>query len=148
MDIILLTQSILSFLLNPILTFLIGITILVFVHEFGHYIVARWCKVRVEIFSVGFGKEIFGWTDKNGTRWKIASIPLGGYVKMFGEGDAIIRDEDSQSEREMTEAERKKAMRMILLTASLGGLSFLSFNNGLILAYFSYLNKHDYRLRI
>ena len=107
MDIILVTQSILSFLWNPVLTFLIGITILVFVHEFGHYIVARWCKVRVEIFSVGFGKEIFGWTDKNGTRWKIASIPLGGYVKMFGEGDAIIRDEDSQSEREMTEAERK-----------------------------------------
>ena len=107
MDIILVTQSILSFLWNPILTFLIGITILVFVHEFGHYIVARWCKVRVEIFSVGFGKEIFGWTDNNGTRWKIASIPLGGYVKMFGEGDAIIRDEDSQSEREMTEAERK-----------------------------------------
>ena len=107
MDIILVTQSILSFLWNPILTFLIGITILVFVHEFGHYIVARWCKVRVEIFSVGFGREIFGWTDKNGTRWKIASIPLGGYVKMFGEGDAIIRDEDSQSEREMTEAERK-----------------------------------------
>ena len=107
MDIILVAQSILSFLWNPILTFLIGITILVFVHEFGHYIVARWCKVRVEIFSVGFGKEIFGWTDKNGTRWKIASIPLGGYVKMFGEGDAIIRDEDSQSEREMTEAERK-----------------------------------------
>ena len=107
MDIILVTQSILSFLWNPILTFLIGITILVFVHEFGHYIVARWCKVRVEIFSVGFGKEIFGWTDKNGTRWKIASIPLGGYVKMFGEGDAIIKDEDSQSEREMTEAERK-----------------------------------------
>ena len=107
MDIILVTQSILSFLWNPILTFLIGITILVFVHEFGHYIGARWCKVRVEIFSVGFGKEIFGWTDKNGTRWKIASIPLGGYVKMFGEGDAIIRDEDSQSEREMTEAERK-----------------------------------------
>ena len=107
MDIILVTQSILSFLWNPILTFLIGITILVFVHEFGHYIVARWCKVRVEILSVGFGKEIFGWTYKNGTRWKIASIPLGGYVKMFGEGDAIIRDEDSQSEREMTEAERK-----------------------------------------
>ena len=107
MDIILVAQSILSFLWNPILTFLIGITILVFVHEFGHYIVARWCKVRVEIFSVGFGKEIFGWTDNNGTRWKIASIPLGGYVKMFGEGDAIIRDEDSQSEREMTEAERK-----------------------------------------
>lgn len=107
MDIILVTQNILSFLWNPILTFLIGITILVFVHEFGHYIVARWCKVRVEIFSVGFGKEIFGWTDKNGTRWKIASIPLGGYVKMFGEGDAIIRDKDSQSEREMTEAERE-----------------------------------------
>ena len=107
MDIILITESVLGFLWNPILTFLIGITILVFVHEFGHYIVARWCKVRVEIFSVGFGKEIFGWTDKNGTRWKIASIPLGGYVKMFGEGDSVVKDEDNQSEREMTEAEKK-----------------------------------------
>ena len=68
-----------------ILTFLFVLTVLVFFHELGHYIVARLNGVRVEVFSVGFGPEIFGWTDKSGTRWKFSSIPLGGYVKMFGE---------------------------------------------------------------
>ncbi len=63
----------------------LGITVLVFVHEMGHYLVARWNGVRVEVFSVGFGREIFGWTDRHDTRWKISAIPLGGYVKMFGE---------------------------------------------------------------
>jgi regulator of sigma E protease len=68
-------------------TFIIVLSILVFVHEWGHYIVARMCGVKVETFSIGFGKEIFGWNDKNDTRWKISLIPLGGYVKMFGDTD-------------------------------------------------------------
>lgn len=68
-------------------TFLIVLSLLVFVHEWGHYIVARLCGVRVETFSIGFGKELFGWTSKAGTRWKFAMIPLGGYVKMFGDID-------------------------------------------------------------
>ncbi len=68
-------------------TFLVVLSLLVFVHEWGHYIVARLCGVRVETFSIGFGKEIFGWTSKTGTRWKFAMIPLGGYVKMFGDVD-------------------------------------------------------------
>lgn len=59
--------------------------ILVYIHELGHYLVAKWCGVRIEVFSIGFGKEIFGWTDKSGTRWKFSMIPLGGYVRMFGE---------------------------------------------------------------
>jgi len=67
-------------------SFLVLLTVLVFVHELGHYWVARRCGVRIEVFSIGFGKEIFGWTDKAGTRWKISLLPLGGYVKMFGEG--------------------------------------------------------------
>lgn len=73
------------------LPFLIVLTVLVFFHELGHYLVARFNKVRVEVFSVGFGPELFGWTDKAGTRWKFSVVPLGGYVKMFGEaatGDA------------------------------------------------------------
>ena len=61
-------------------TFLIVLSILVFVHEWGHYIVARMCGVRVDVFSIGFGKEIYGFNDKNGTRWKFSLIPLGGYV--------------------------------------------------------------------
>ena len=68
--------------------FIIVLSILVFVHEWGHYIVARMCGVRVETFSIGFGKEIWGRTDAHGTRWKLSIIPLGGYVKMFGDVDA------------------------------------------------------------
>jgi regulator of sigma E protease len=64
------------------------LTVLVFVHEMGHFLVARHNGVRVEVFSIGFGKEIFGWTDKHKTRWKISMIPLGGYVKMFGDANA------------------------------------------------------------
>ena len=71
-----------------IVPFLLVLTILVFVHELGHFWVARRAGVRVEVFSVGFGPEIFGWNDRHGTRWKIAWIPLGGYVKMYGDADA------------------------------------------------------------
>lgn len=74
--------------LYQVLAFLVVLTILVFVHELGHYWVARRCGVRVEVFSIGFGRELFGWTDRNGTRWKFSAIPLGGYVKMFGDADA------------------------------------------------------------
>ena len=68
-----------------ILPFLILLTVLVFVHEMGHYLVARYCGVRIEVFSVGFGPEIYGWNDRRGTRWRFSLIPIGGYVKMFGE---------------------------------------------------------------
>ena len=66
-------------------SFIILLSIIVFVHEFGHYIAAIINKVKVETFSIGFGKEIYGWNDKRGTRWKISILPFGGYVKMFGE---------------------------------------------------------------
>ena len=69
----------------PLLVFLVVITVLVFFHELGHYLVARWRGVRVETFSVGFGPEALGWTDTAGTRWKMSWIPLGGYVKFFGD---------------------------------------------------------------
>lgn len=70
------------------LSFIVLITVLVFVHEMGHYAIARWAGVRIEVFSIGFGPEITGWTDRHGTRWKISSIPLGGYVKFFGDAGA------------------------------------------------------------
>jgi regulator of sigma E protease len=75
-----------DFFLIYIPSFLVLLTVLVFVHEYGHYWVARRCGVRIEVFSIGFGPELFGWTDKGKTRWKVSAIPLGGYVKMFGEG--------------------------------------------------------------
>lgn len=68
-------------------SFLIVIGVLVFVHEMGHYLVGRWCGVKAETFSIGFGKEIAGWTDKRGTRWKIGMLPLGGYVQFAGDMD-------------------------------------------------------------
>lgn len=67
--------------------FLLVLTILVFVHELGHYLIARRNGVRIEVFSIGFGPELFGWYDRAGTRWKFSAVPLGGYVKMFGDND-------------------------------------------------------------
>ncbi len=86
-----------------VIPFLVVLTVLVFVHELGHYLVARRCGVRVETFSIGFGPELFGWTDRHGTRWKFSAIPLGGYVKMFGEMD--FTDEDERPA--LTEDERR-----------------------------------------
>lgn len=74
--------------------FLIILTVLVFVHEMGHFAVARWNGVKVEVFSIGFGREIFGWTDKSGTRWKFCWVPLGGYVKMLGDTDPASAGSD------------------------------------------------------
>lgn len=77
----------LTFVTGYIVPFLLILSVVVFVHEFGHYWVARRCGVRVEVFSIGFGPELFGWTDSVGTRWKFSLIPLGGYVKMHGDED-------------------------------------------------------------
>jgi regulator of sigma E protease len=68
--------------------FLLVLTVLVFVHELGHYLIARYNGVKIEVFSIGFGPELFGWWDRAGTRWKFSTIPLGGYVKMYGDSDA------------------------------------------------------------
>ncbi len=73
-------------IINGIWPFLVVITVIVFFHELGHYWVARRNGVRVEVFSIGFGMEIAGWTDGAGTRWRLSLVPLGGYVKMFGQG--------------------------------------------------------------
>jgi regulator of sigma E protease len=68
--------------------FVLVLTLLVFVHEYGHYWVARRFGIHAEVFSIGFGPELIGWTDRNGTRWKISAVPLGGYVKFLGDSDA------------------------------------------------------------
>jgi regulator of sigma E protease len=94
--------------------FIIVLSILVAVHEWGHYIVARLCGVKVEKFSIGFGPELFGRNDKNGTRWKVSLIPLGGYVQMFGDTDpASAHHADGVKEggeiRPFTKEEKKVA---------------------------------------
>ncbi|MBK8175745.1 MAG: RIP metalloprotease RseP [Rhodospirillales bacterium] len=74
-----------SYVVDWVLPFLVVLSVLIFVHELGHYLIARACGVMVEVFSIGFGPELFGWTDRVGTRWKVSAVPLGGYVKMYGE---------------------------------------------------------------
>ncbi len=91
-------------LIDYVIPFLVVLTILVFVHEMGHFLVARYNNVRVEIFSIGFGKELFGFDDKHGTRWKFSAIPMGGYVKMFGEGESV---EEDDHERQLTDEEKE-----------------------------------------
>jgi regulator of sigma E protease len=89
-----------------IIPFLFGLSVVVFFHELGHFLIARWCGVRVLTFSVGFGPEIVGFNDRYGTRWKLSAIPLGGYVKFFGDDNAAsVPDEAAVAG--MTEAERR-----------------------------------------
>jgi regulator of sigma E protease len=91
-----------------IVPFLFTLTIIVFFHELGHFLVARWCGIRVLVFSLGFGPEIAGFTDRLGTRWKLSAIPLGGYVKFFGdENEASVPDAATLAA--MSEEERKQS---------------------------------------
>lgn len=94
--------------LTAVAAFLFVLTLIVFIHELGHYLVARWCGVRVEIFSVGFGREIIGFDDRHGTRWRLSLIPLGGYVKFFGDfNEASMPDPEVET---MSAADRAVAL--------------------------------------
>ncbi|MCC0016387.1 MAG: RIP metalloprotease RseP [Rhodobiaceae bacterium] len=95
-----------SSLLGYVLPFLFVLTIVVFFHELGHFLVARWCGVKVDAFSIGFGPELFGWNDKHGTRWRVAALPLGGYVRFHGD-DNPASAADSEALAAMGEEERK-----------------------------------------
>lgn len=97
-----------------LVNFIIALSVVVFVHELGHFLVARWNNVKCEAFSIGFGPELIGFNDRLGTRWKFCLIPLGGYVKMFGEADtanpgtsdSATHDDAPEFEREMTPEEK------------------------------------------
>ena len=98
-----------TFILKP-LAFLFVLTVVIFVHELGHFLVARWCGVRVKTFSIGFGKEIFGFNDRYDTRWRLAWIPLGGYVKFLDdENGASVPSRDAL--QRMSPAEREGAFQ-------------------------------------
>ena len=90
-----------------IVAFLIAISFLVFFHELGHYLVARWCGIKILAFSLGFGPELVGRTDSHGTRWKLCAIPLGGYVRFYGDEDAASRP-DFAGTAELPPEERAK----------------------------------------
>ena len=95
-------------MLSYILPFIILILIVVFIHEFGHYYFAKKYGVGVTDFSIGFGQEIFGWNDKSGTRWKICWIPLGGYVKFFGDRNVYSQADHKEILEKYNEEEQKK----------------------------------------
>ncbi len=95
-------------MLNSILPFIVLILVVVFIHEFGHYYFAKKYGVKVTDFSIGFGKELFGWNDKLGTRWKICWIPLGGYVKFFGDRNVFSQSDQEEIIKKYSEEERKK----------------------------------------
>jgi len=101
-------MALLEIFFQNLLAFILVISAIVFIHEFGHFFVARLCGVKVDEFSIGFGFELFGFTDKKGTRWKICPIPFGGYVKMFGDKNgASIPDREVLAQ--MSAADRKKS---------------------------------------
>lgn len=105
-----------------IIPFLAVITVVVFFHELGHFLVARWNGVRVDTFSIGFGGEVFGWHDKHGTRWRISWIPLGGYVKFFGDAGATSAegeglDEMNAEERAVSFHHKRLSQRAAVVVA-------------------------------
>ena len=91
-----------------ILPFIALILVVVFIHEYGHYYFAKKYGVGVTDFSIGFGKEIFGWSDKTGTRWKICWIPLGGYVKFFGDRNVFSQADQEKILSKYDEQDRQK----------------------------------------
>jgi regulator of sigma E protease len=100
-----------NIIITTILPFLLVLTIVVFVHEMGHYLVGRWCGIGVREFSIGFGPELFGFNDKHGTRWKLSAIPLGGYVKFLGDM-AVTSDPGAQDTAILTPEEKKAAFHL------------------------------------
>jgi regulator of sigma E protease len=98
-----------GFVLGTLVPFLFVLTVVVFVHEMGHYLIGRWCGIGVKAFSIGFGPEILGFYDRHGTRWKLCAIPLGGYVKFVGDMNATSSQPSTEEIESLTEAERKVA---------------------------------------
>ena len=95
-------------LIGTLVPFLFVLTVVVFVHEMGHYLVGRWCGIGVTAFSIGFGPELIGFNDRRGTRWKLSAVPLGGYVKFVGDM-AVTSQPDNAETETLTEAEKRVA---------------------------------------
>ena len=101
-------SSAIGFVTGTLVPFLVVLTVVVFVHEMGHYLVGRWCGIKVLAFSIGFGPELVGFNDSHGTRWKLSAIPLGGYVKFFGDENAASVPDNAEVAA-MSEADRARS---------------------------------------
>ncbi len=103
--------------------FVVVLSVIVFVHEFGHFIVGRWCGAEAEEFSIGFGREIIGWRDRRGTRWKVCWLPLGGYVRFVGDANAASMPDGDQlaampSERQEKSLQTQAVWKRALIIAA------------------------------
>lgn len=97
-------------LLWTLVAFVCALSVIVAVHEYGHYIVGRWCGIKADVFSLGMGPRLFGWTDRRGTHWQVAALPFGGYVKFRGDGDAASATRDGVALTGLTPEERRATM--------------------------------------
>src|SRR4029079_15044726 len=95
-------------LVGYLVPFLFVLTLVVFFHELGHFLVARWCGIRVLVFSIGFGPELVGFNDRYGTRWKVSAVPLGGYVKFLGDENAASAT-DHEAVGRLSESDKREA---------------------------------------
>ena len=130
--------------LMTVLSFLLVIGPLIFVHEYGHYIVGRWCGVKADVFSIGFGREIFGWTDKRGTRWKVAWMPLGGYVKFAGDMNPASQPSDewmALPPEERAQTFQAKAVWQRFLIVFAGPATNFLVAIGIFAAFFSFYGE-------
>ncbi|QDC09672.1 RIP metalloprotease RseP [Oceanicola sp. D3] len=93
-----------------VVAFIVALSIIVAVHEYGHYIVGRWCGIHAEVFSLGFGKVLYTRTDKRGTEWQVAALPFGGYVKFMGDANAASAGVDGEAMAGLSEAEKRRTM--------------------------------------
>jgi regulator of sigma E protease len=135
-----------------VVPFLFVLTVVVFVHELGHFMVARWCGVRVVVFSIGFGRELIGFTDRYDTRWKIAAIPLGGYVKFFGDDNAASVP-DRATVAAMTDVERNESFfhqSLAKRAAIVAAGPFANFLLAILIfaAVFALYGRHDTSARV
>jgi regulator of sigma E protease len=109
MNLLSLATTLMHILTSNVIPIIVVLSIIIFVHEFGHFIVGRLCGVGISTFSMGFGPELFGFNDRYGTRWRLAAIPLGGYVKFYGDQNAASMP-DADAMEKMTPEQRRKSL--------------------------------------
>ncbi len=97
-----------QYILTVVIPFIVILSVVVFVHEFGHFQVGRWCGIAVKSFSIGLGSEWFGWTDKHGTRWKLSRIPLGGFVSWIDDTDGSSTRPANEEDQALSPEEARR----------------------------------------